>query len=127
MKKRAEVVGEVSHIICILCPKGCHVEVGMDGTKIEVSGKLCKKGIPYVEEEFRNPKRILTTTIKTEDSLSILLPVRTSGPIPKKDLMEAMVILARMKVRPPIRIGEAILQNIFESGQDIIASDDLLN
>jgi len=120
------VIGEVGHIICILCPRGCHVKVRRDGAKIEVSGNLCKKGIPYLEEEFRNPKRILTTTIRTEDSLSRLLPVRTREPIPKRDLAEAMRLLAKVKVKPPIYIGEIILSDIVQSGKDVIASDDLL-
>lgn len=125
MKKRLDRIGGGDGIICILCPKGCRAEVKVNGERIGVGGKLCKRGIPYVQEEFKNPKRILTTTMRTEESLSRLLPVRTRGPIPKKNLKKAVALLSRIRVSPPIKVGQVILTNILETGQDIIASDDL--
>jgi CxxC motif-containing protein len=117
--------GEESVIICILCPKGCRAVLGGSGEEIANAEKLCKRGIRYVQEERREPKRLLTTTVKTGGSREKLFPVRTSGPVPKAILAECMQAIAALAVKPPVRCGEVIVPNLLDSGQDLIASDDL--
>jgi CxxC motif-containing protein len=117
--------GKESIIICILCPKGCRAVLGEGGEGIENRDKLCKRGVVYVEEERREPKRLLTTTVKTKDGRVKLFPVRTSGPVPKAILPDCMQAIAVLTVKPPIRCGEVIVPNLLHSGQDLIASDDL--
>jgi CxxC motif-containing protein len=114
-----------STVICILCPKGCRAILRDGGEEIENPEKLCKRGIRYVQEERREPKRLLTTTVKTKDSRVRLFPVRTSGPVPKVILPDCMQAIAALAVKPPIRCGEVIVSNLLHSGQDLIASDDL--
>jgi CxxC motif-containing protein len=36
-----------------------------------------------------------------------------------------MVYLARVRVRPPVRLGDIIVQDILGTGANLIASDDL--
>jgi CxxC motif-containing protein len=117
--------GKESTIICILCPKGCRAILRDRGEEIENPEKLCKRGIGYVREERREPKRLLTTTVKTKDSRLKLFPVRTSGPVPKGILPDCMKAIADLAVKPPIRCGEVIVSNLLHSGQDLIASDHL--
>ena len=71
------------------------------------------------------PGRILTTTILTEGSSRKLLPVRTSGPVPKERLMEVMCFLPRIKVKPPVRMGQVIVPNIRNAGVDLVSTDEL--
>jgi CxxC motif-containing protein len=120
-----EKEGEEAVIICVLCPKGCRAVLGDGMGEIANRGELCKRGIHYVEEERKEPKRLLTTTVKTRGSRVKLFPVRTSGPVPKRILPECMEAIAVLAVNPPIRCGEVIVPNLLESGQDLIASDDL--
>jgi len=80
-----------------------------------------------VMEEYRNPVRILTSTILTEKSGCPLLPVRTNRPILKSKLKEAALALGRLRVRPPIQAGQIILPNLLNSGADVIATDDLFD
>jgi CxxC motif-containing protein len=120
-----EKEGKEAVIICILCPKGCRAVLGEGSKEIENPEKLCKRGLAYVREERREPKRLLTTTVRTRGSRLRLFPVRTSGPIPKRMLPESMRVIAALTVSPPIRCGEVIVSNLLESGQDLIASDHL--
>lgn len=120
-----EKEGEEAVIICVLCPKGCRAVLGDGMGEIANRGELCKRGIRYVEEEQKEPKRLLTTTVKTRGSREKLFPVRTSGPVPKRILPHCMQAIAVLAVKPPIQCGEVIVLNLLESGQNLIASDDL--
>jgi CxxC motif-containing protein len=92
---------------------------------VKVTGYKCKEGRQYVLEEYRDPVRILTTTIRTEGSPRPLLPVRTNRPILKSKLKEATFALVRVKAKPPVRVGQVILPNLLETGADLVATDDL--
>ena len=115
-------------IICIRCPLAClvTVTVGDGGNVLGVANNLCKEGKKYAADECEFPGRILTTTVLTEGSLHKLLPARTSQPIPKERLMEAMRSLSEIKVKPPIRTGQIIVPNIIGTGADLVSTDELL-
>lgn len=110
-------------IICIACPLGCKMDVYVEGAEIvKMKGNRCKKGVEYGREEIFSPGRILTTTIRTEDSGSPLLPVRSDKPISKGNLGRAMELISRYVVNGPIQIGEIVIKNILNTGANIIAS-----
>jgi len=116
-----------NEIICIICPLACRVTVNIDeeGTILGATNYLCKEGENYAIAEYKFPGRILTTTILTEDSSCKLLPVRTSGPVPKERLKEMMYFLSRIKVKPPVKMGQVILPNVLNTGVDLVSTDDL--
>jgi CxxC motif-containing protein len=118
---------EAKHLICITCPKGCEAEVWSEEGEIKVKGKICKKGKGYLQQEFREPMRILTTTVVVKNGSSRRLPVRTAKAFPKKLLFKAMEEINRVSVRPPLRMGDVILADLVDSGVDLIAADDLLH
>ena len=116
-----------TEIICIICPLACRVTVNIDeeGIIIGVANYLCKEGENYAIAEYEFPGRILATTILTEDSSRKLMPVRTSGPVPKERLMEVMYFLSRIKVKPPVKMGQVIVPNIRNTGVDLVSTDEL--
>jgi len=117
---------EAKNLICITCPKGCEARVWAEEGSLKVRGKICKKGKSYLKQEFQEPKRTLTTTVLTQDSRLKRFPVRTSGPIPKKDLFRAMDYLSSVKVRPPVKASDVIVRDLLQTGVDVIACDDLM-
>jgi CxxC motif-containing protein len=119
-------VEEVKEIICITCPKGCHAKVWKEEEAIKIKGKICKEGEAYLQQEFIEPKRMLTSTVVVENSRIRRLPVRTAEAIPKKELFRVMDRLSRVRVRPQVHVGEVIISNLLDTGVDVIASDDLL-
>ncbi|MFC1863674.1 DUF1667 domain-containing protein [Thermodesulfobacteriota bacterium] len=84
-----------------------------------ITGYECKKGKKYAASEFKNPLRVLTTTVLIKGADYGLLPVRTDGPVPKNRLKELMKITAAIKVVPPIEAGHVIIPNILDTGVDL--------
>ena len=54
---------EEKKLICINCPLGCMLTVGMEGESVgSVSGNTCKRGETYARKEMTDPTRIVTST-----------------------------------------------------------------
>jgi len=54
-----------------------------------------------------------------------LLPVKTNQPIPKEQLMDAMVFISKLKVKPPVKVGQIIVKNLMDMQVDLVATDEL--
>ena len=114
-------------LICIGCPMGCYLTVDYVGKTIrDVSGNRCKVGLEYAEKEISNPERTLTTTVKVKNGHLPLVSVRTNKPIPKNKIFDTMDLLAKIEVEAPVKIGETIVQNIFETDVNIVATKNIL-
>jgi len=112
-------------IRCIICPTGCQIQAISKGSDIVFEGYTCKRGLEYAQQEYFEPKRILTTTIRVENGFLPLIPVRTDKPILKEKLSEALIEIAKTKVNAPIKMGEILIENILSLEANIIASRDL--
>lgn len=96
-------------LTCISCPIGCTLTLTIDGKDLtNISGNQCPRGLNYAKDEFYNPKRMLTSTIKIENGVIQQLPVRTKEPIPKEKIPTAMKILKDLTARAPVNLGEII-------------------
>ncbi len=120
-------------ITCITCPLGCKLKINIENNKIvSISGSQCKKGIKFAEGEIKDPRRILTTTIKLKaqgrkETASSRLPVRSVAPAPKDKILEIIKEVRKTKISPPVKMGDIIAKNIIGSGVDIIASMNIEN
>lgn len=77
--------------------------------------------------EITAPKRSVTTTVKTVFSETPLLPVRTDGEIPKDKIFDLMQKLREFTLNKRVKRGENIIEDIFGTGINIIATSDMLN
>jgi CxxC motif-containing protein len=113
-------------IRCIVCPTGCSIKViGKDPKNVTFEGYTCNRGLEYAEQEFREPKRILTTTMKVENGSLPLVPVRTDKPLLKDRLTEALKVIAQSQTKAPVKMGDVLIKNILDLDINIIASRDL--
>jgi len=126
-KKELGKIIKEKNIICIMCPMGCLITVTIDdnGDILRFSGNLCKEGEKYAKAECTFAGRVLTTTILTRNSLRKLLPVKTNQPIPKEQLMDAMVFISKLKVKPPVKVGQIMVKNLMDMQVDLVATDEL--
>ena len=114
---------EQNKIICISCPIGCRMTIQSKNGKItSIIGNACPKGIKYAEEEFINPLRILTTTVKVIGGELPLMSVKTEKAIPKKLLLEAMAEIAKIEVNAPVKIGQVIKDDLMGTDVSLIAT-----
>jgi len=110
-------------ITCIVCPKGCRIDVKLNDKEIiDVKNYQCKRGLNYAKNEVTDPRRILTTIVKIADGKTRVLPVRTRDPIPKNLIKKAMVELKDIVLTPPVDVGDIVCSNVVETGIDVIAS-----
>jgi CxxC motif-containing protein len=96
---------------------------------ISVSGNTCKRGEKYASDEIQNPRRTLTSTVAVSgsDSSKIkYLPVKSSNPIAKDKIYEAMKIINGIKATAPIKMGDVLYRDFTETGIDIVACKDIL-
>lgn len=112
-------------ITCIVCPAGCKISVkGTDKEIDSVEGYMCKRGLEYAKNEFLDPVRNLTATVKAIDYKSPVISVRTSKPIPKDMQMECMEVIKKLVAVPPYKIGKVVCENILGTGADIILTNE---
>lgn len=112
----------MANITCIVCPMGCPLVVTKTNDGYKVEGNTCKRGEKYGVEELTNPKRVITTTVKLENSYLNLLPVKTKESIPKDMMFDVMKELDTIKVSAPINVGDVIVKNILDTGVDVVSA-----
>lgn len=114
---------------CIGCPLGCDIEVRLDDdgqSILTITGQQCRKGLDYVEQEIKDPKRIIATSIAVIGGQAPITSVRLTAPIPKDKIFEVMAVLKSIKVQAPVSIGQVVVQNILGLGSDVIVTRNVL-
>ena len=107
---------------CIVCPRGCRMEVTCDGDQlISCSNNFCKRGEAYAKAEIASPVRVLTTTVATRFRHIPRLPVKTNAPIPKEKIFDAMKQIKSIVVDKDVVIGEVLVSDIIEKGVDLVS------
>jgi CxxC motif-containing protein len=112
-------------MVCIGCPKGCRLEYDTrDGS---VKGYSCPQGLAYAKEEATAPKRIVTSTVILKSDSLARLPVKTNKALPKSMMRDAVRLLDGMKIKPPVKTGDTVYQNIFNTQIDFVATKTVLH
>ena len=111
----------MKELICIVCPKGCHLHVDEENG-FAVTGNACPRGEIYGKKELQNPTRTLTSTVIVEGAALTRLPVKTSTDIPKQDLLRVMRLLDGFSVNAPVEVGDVLIANIGGTGADLVAT-----
>jgi CxxC motif-containing protein len=113
-------------VTCILCPMGCKAKVILDeGKVILVKNIECPRGEAYAIQEINAPVRDFFTTIKVEGAGVPMLPIRTTGPIPKDKMMACVREVSEIVVQAPITLGSIIVKNFLNLGVDVISTRSL--
>ena len=106
-------------LTCIACPLGCSITVTLDGKDvISVEGNTCPRGKEYAINECTAPVRTVTTTVRCEDGS--LVSVKTSKPIPKENIFDAMRVINSSVAKLPVSVGDVIIEDLF--GSSVVAT-----
>lgn len=110
-------------LICIGCPMGCPIVVEMeDGKVLSVTGNTCPRGESYARKEVTNPTRIVTTTVRVDGGKVPMINVKTERDIPKDKIFECIAALRGVTMKAPVHIGDIILENVADTGVNIVAA-----
>ncbi len=101
-----------------MCPLGCNLTVKVDGENIEVSGNGCNRGVVFVKEEITCPKRIVTTSVKTEDGVK---SCKTTVPIPKSMIFDCIKEIEKLRLKS-VKFGDVIIKNVLGTGADVVVT-----
>lgn len=112
---------EKINLTCVTCPIGCQITVTRNGDEItSIVGNTCKRGEAYARNEVICPKRVITSTVR--DTQGNLISVKSSAPIEKKLMLEAMKLINAAVINGQTAIGDVIIDNILDSGTNIVAT-----
>ena len=111
----------MKELICIVCPKGCHLKVD-EHSDYAVTGNACARGAEYGKNELTNPMRMVTSTVKIEGALHKRCPVKTSVSIPKDKMFEIVKALDNVVLKSTVNCGDVIIKNVAGTNADIISA-----
>ncbi len=111
------------NLTCILCPRGCTLNVTVDGDNVFVTGNACPRGRHYGEEEVVAPKRTVTSIVRVSNREDVMVSVKTDKPVNKADIFAVMEEIRKASVAAPIKVGDIILSDV--CGSNIIATKDI--
>ena len=110
---------------CIVCPKSCRVVLRDEGGRLDIAGNGCERGAQYARTEYENPVRMITTTVSIEGGALRVLPVISTGEVPKSRLKECMAAIYNAAACAPVRQGDVVVPDILGLGVDIVAARDI--
>ena len=111
----------MKNVICITCPKGCHLTVDEDNG-YAVTGNSCPRGAEYGKNELQHPARVITSTVRIIGAAGPRLPVKTDRPLPKEKMFQCMELLNGITALAPIHVGQVLAANILDTDVNIVAS-----
>lgn len=116
----------MSELVCIVCPRGCTLQVEGEGGGFRVTGNSCKRGEAFAVSELTAPMRTLCTTVRTAFPDVPVLPVRVSAEIPKDKIFSVMESINAVTLEKPVAMGGVILKDVLGLGVDVVAASGLL-
>lgn len=109
----------MKEFICIECPKGCRLKIDDD---LNVTGNTCIRGKTYAINEVTNPKRIVTSTVVIKSKLVSRLPVISETEVAKDKMFDIIKELNKVRVVAPIKCKDVIIENVCNTGVNIVAT-----
>jgi CxxC motif-containing protein len=114
-------MAHIRDLTCIVCPKGCPMQVTMDGKEIlKIEGFTCPRGKQYAIDECTHPMRTITSTARTENGE--VVPVKTDRTVPKELMFDCMKEINKAVVKLPAKIGDVVVENILGTGANVVVT-----
>ncbi|MDR0451751.1 MAG: FAD-dependent oxidoreductase [Treponema sp.] len=124
IKFRTKRPDGITELICIVCPKGCHLQVD-ENNGFAVTGNNCNRGEEYGRQEVTNPTRVITSTVCAAGGAIARMPVKTDKTIPKGRIFEAMKLLDDLEAKSPVKPGDVVVPDICGTGANFVSTRSL--
>ncbi len=111
----------MKELICIVCPKGCHLKVD-ETNDYAVTGNGCPRGAEYGKAELTNPTRVVTSTVRCNGASLPRCPVKTNGVVPKGKIFDVMKALDEVELTAPVTVGQVVIENVCGTGANVVAA-----
>ena len=110
-------------LTCIICPNGCELTID---DNMQVSGNICKRGESYALQEIKDPKRSITSTVKTSFKDIPVIACKTDGEIKKDLIFKAMEEIDKVTITKRMGIGEVVIENLLDTGINVVLCSNAL-
>lgn len=114
----------MKQLICIVCPKGCHLCVDEENG-YTVTGNGCPRGAEYGKKELTHPTRVITSTVRIAGAAHNRCPVKTDRDIPKELIFQAMKLLDSVELHSPVHRGDVVLKNILGTEANFVVTKNM--
>lgn len=115
----------MENLTCIVCPNGCSLSIEKTGEEWVVKGNRCPKGKEFAINEMIDPRRSICSTVRTSFRQMPRLSVKTKGEVPLKDIFNVMEEINSKCINKPVHVGEVVIENVCNTGIDVVATSDL--
>lgn len=112
----------MKELICITCPRGCHLKIDED---LNVTGNSCPRGEAYAKSEMTHPVRMVTSTMKVENGLTDRVSVKTQSAIPKELIFDVMKEINHITLHAPIHRGDVAIENVCNTHVNVVVTKDV--
>lgn len=112
-------------MICICCPLGCRMTVEKTADGFEVKGNTCPRGKAYAIDEMTAPKRMVTSSVLVRGGNFNTASVKSSAPLPKEKIFDALETLNGVVLDAPIKEGDVAVKNVLGLGIDFVSTRDV--
>jgi CxxC motif-containing protein len=117
---------EERNLTCINCPMGCSLTVTLENGEVtSVTGNTCKRGEIYGKKEVTNPSRIVTSSVRVKNGDIPMVSCKAASDIPKGKILEITRAITNLEVEAPVSIGDVLLENVCDTGVNIIATKNI--
>lgn len=116
---------KIATMTCITCPQGCTIELFEVDGGYDVAGNTCKKGKAYAIQEYQNPMRSITSTVKTVFKEFPRVSVKTDGEVPLKEIFLFMEEINKAVVKKKLKTGDVVLKNLRDTGVNLVVTSDV--
>ncbi len=110
----------MAEIICIGCPKGCHLTV--DEITLDVKGASCESGVTYGKNELTHPVRVVTSTVCIQNAPLARVSVKTDGAVPKNQVFAVMKALDDIVLCAPVNVGDIVIDNVCDTSINVVVT-----
>ncbi len=112
----------IERLTCVLCPIGCPIDAVRQGGDLDVSGNECPKGVDFAVQEILHPKRNLSASVPLKGTVSRMVSVRLSSPVPRDMIFPVLIAIAALRPEAPVRRGQVLIADVLNTGADVIAT-----
>jgi len=116
----------MKEITCIVCPNSCLLHIEEKDGKYTVSGNKCIRGEAYGINEMTNPKRTISSTVKTVFPDVPVVSVKVSSEIPKERIFDVMQEINKVVLDKRVGRGYIVIENCLGLGINIVVTSDIL-
>lgn len=93
-------------LTCIVCPRGCRVQVWEKEGVHRCEGNQCIRGEAYAIQEVIEPRRMFTSTVQLNGSRLKRCPVVSSSSIKKTDIFKVIDLLEDVILEAPVIMNQ---------------------